>query len=171
MSLKQTRALTFTEMNVLGNICQCDLVHIILLYVGKNLTDPFVFCKVRCSRYRMMRNVFCKQPPHDLHLYGNIQFIEGRFLFVERDDFQHMIPKSRMPVFTIINMDGTYSEILDDRIDIFGTDSTLKESIDQLRIKCDWYIGTILFYVCVFFTIYSGYDYFAKNMQVFRNAD
>ncbi|MFK5292566.1 CDP-diacylglycerol--glycerol-3-phosphate 3-phosphatidyltransferase, partial [Lactococcus lactis] len=21
------------------------------------------------------------------------------------------------------------------------------------------------------FTIYSGYDYFAKNMQVFRNAD
>ena len=89
--------------------------------------------------------MFRKQTPHDLHLYGNIQFIEVRFLFVERDDFQHMIPKSHMPVFAVINMDGTYSEILYDRIDIFGTDSTLKESIDQLRIKCDRYIGTILF--------------------------
>ena len=41
----------------------------------------------------------------------------------------------------------------------------------KFKIGNPLYIGTILFYVCVFFTIYSGYDYFAKNMQVFRNAD
>ncbi|HAV94227.1 MAG TPA: CDP-diacylglycerol--glycerol-3-phosphate 3-phosphatidyltransferase, partial [Lactococcus lactis] len=44
-------------------------------------------------------------------------------------------------------------------------------SVIFLFIGNPLYIGTILFYVCVFFTIYSGYDYFAKNMQVFRNAD
>lgn len=44
-------------------------------------------------------------------------------------------------------------------------------SVIFLFIGNPLYIGTILFYVCVFFTIYSCYDYFAKNMQVFRNAD
>ena len=39
-------------------------------------------------------------------------------------------------------------------------------SVIFLFIGNPLYIGTILFYVCVFFTIYSGYDYFAKNMQV-----
>lgn len=31
-------------------------------------------------------------------------------------------------------------------------------------------IGTIVLYICLFFTIYSGYDYFAKNMQVFKDV-
>lgn len=35
-------------------------------------------------------------------------------------------------------------------------------SVIFLFIGNPLYIGTILFYVCVFFTIYSGYDYFAK---------
>ena len=34
-----------------------------------------------------------------------------------------------------------------------------------------FYIGTVLFYICVIFTIYSGYDYFSQNMSVFKNAD
>ncbi len=44
-------------------------------------------------------------------------------------------------------------------------------SVIFLFIGNPLYIGTILFYICVFFTIYSGYDYFAKNMSVFKNAD
>ncbi|MCL2677277.1 MAG: CDP-diacylglycerol--glycerol-3-phosphate 3-phosphatidyltransferase, partial [Streptococcaceae bacterium] len=32
-------------------------------------------------------------------------------------------------------------------------------------------IGIVLLYVCLFFTIYSGYDYFAQNMSVFKNYD
>lgn len=32
-------------------------------------------------------------------------------------------------------------------------------------------IGLIVLYICLFFTIYSGYDYFAKNMNVFKNPD
>lgn len=31
-------------------------------------------------------------------------------------------------------------------------------------------VGTIVLYICLFFTIYSGYDYFAKNMQVFKDV-
>lgn len=42
-------------------------------------------------------------------------------------------------------------------------------SIIFLLIGDPIYIGTILLYVCLIFTIYSGYDYFAKNMQVFKN--
>lgn len=42
-------------------------------------------------------------------------------------------------------------------------------SIIFLLIGNPIYIGTILLYVCLIFTIYSGYDYFAKNMQVFKN--
>ncbi|AYG01001.1 MAG: CDP-diacylglycerol--glycerol-3-phosphate 3-phosphatidyltransferase [Streptococcaceae bacterium] len=44
-------------------------------------------------------------------------------------------------------------------------------SIIFLLIGDPVYIGTILLYVCLVFTIYSGYDYFAKNMSVFKNAD
>ena len=32
-------------------------------------------------------------------------------------------------------------------------------------------IGTIFLYICLVATIYSGYDYFAKNMSVFKDAD
>ena len=42
-------------------------------------------------------------------------------------------------------------------------------SIIFLLIGDPIYIGTILLYVCLIFTIYSGYDYFTKNMQVFKN--
>jgi CDP-diacylglycerol--glycerol-3-phosphate 3-phosphatidyltransferase len=42
-------------------------------------------------------------------------------------------------------------------------------SIIFLLIGDPIYIGTILLYICLCFTIYSGYDYFAKNMQVFKN--
>lgn len=42
-------------------------------------------------------------------------------------------------------------------------------SIIFLLIGDPIYIGTILLYVCLIFTIYSGYDYFAKNMQVIKN--
>ena len=42
-------------------------------------------------------------------------------------------------------------------------------SIIFLLIGDPIYIGTILLYICLIFTIYSGYDYFAKNMQVFKN--
>lgn len=42
-------------------------------------------------------------------------------------------------------------------------------SIIFLLIGDPIYIGTILLYVCLIFTIYSGYDYFAKNMHVFKN--
>ncbi|MFC4651884.1 CDP-diacylglycerol--glycerol-3-phosphate 3-phosphatidyltransferase [Lactococcus nasutitermitis] len=49
--------------------------------------------------------------------------------------------------------------------------ATQMVSIIFLFIGNPLYIGTILFYVCVFFTIYSGYDYFSKNMSVFKNAD
>ena len=41
-------------------------------------------------------------------------------------------------------------------------------SIIFLLIGDPIYIGTILLYVCLIFTIYSGYDYFAKNMQVLK---
>lgn len=44
-------------------------------------------------------------------------------------------------------------------------------SIIFLLIGDPIYLGTILLYICLIFTIYSGYDYFAKNMQVFKNAD
>ncbi|GBG96459.1 CDP-diacylglycerol--glycerol-3-phosphate 3-phosphatidyltransferase [Lactococcus termiticola] len=33
------------------------------------------------------------------------------------------------------------------------------------------YIGTILLYVCLFFTIYSGYDYFKNAMFVFKDVE
>lgn len=42
-------------------------------------------------------------------------------------------------------------------------------SIIFLLIGDPIYIGTLLLYICLIFTIYSGYDYFAKNMQVFKN--
>jgi CDP-diacylglycerol--glycerol-3-phosphate 3-phosphatidyltransferase len=32
-------------------------------------------------------------------------------------------------------------------------------------------LGTIFLYICLIATIYSGYDYFAKNMAVFQDAD
>lgn len=38
-----------------------------------------------------------------------------------------------------------------------------------LLIGDPFYIGTILLYICLIFTIYSGYDYFAKNIAVFKN--
>lgn len=31
-------------------------------------------------------------------------------------------------------------------------------------------LGTIFLYICLIATVYSGYDYFAKNMSVFRDA-
>ncbi|MDR0300070.1 MAG: CDP-diacylglycerol--glycerol-3-phosphate 3-phosphatidyltransferase [Streptococcaceae bacterium] len=49
--------------------------------------------------------------------------------------------------------------------------ATQMTSVIFLFLGDPFYIGTILFYICVFFTIYSGYDYFAKNMQVFKNVD
>lgn len=42
-------------------------------------------------------------------------------------------------------------------------------SIIFLLIGDPFYIGTILLYICLIFTIYSGYDYFAKNIAVFKN--
>lgn len=44
-------------------------------------------------------------------------------------------------------------------------------SIIFLLIGDPIYIGTVLLYICLIFTIYSGYDYFAQNMSVFKNAD
>lgn len=44
-------------------------------------------------------------------------------------------------------------------------------SIIFLLIGNPVFIGTILLYICLFFTIYSGIDYFAKNMQVFHDPD
>lgn len=44
-------------------------------------------------------------------------------------------------------------------------------SVIFLFLGNPFYIGIILFYICVFFTIYSGCDYFSKNMSVFKNAD
>ena len=34
-----------------------------------------------------------------------------------------------------------------------------------------FYIGTALLYICLFFTIYSGADYFIKNRSVFSDPD
>ncbi|WEV61397.1 CDP-diacylglycerol--glycerol-3-phosphate 3-phosphatidyltransferase [Streptococcaceae bacterium ESL0729] len=31
-------------------------------------------------------------------------------------------------------------------------------------------LGNITLYICLFFTIYSGYDYFAKNTKVFKDV-
>jgi CDP-diacylglycerol--glycerol-3-phosphate 3-phosphatidyltransferase len=41
-------------------------------------------------------------------------------------------------------------------------------SIIFLLIGNPLMIGTILLWICLFFTVYSGYDYFAKNMSVFK---
>lgn len=48
--------------------------------------------------------------------------------------------------------------------------ATQMTSVVFLFIGDPFFIGTILFYICVFFTIYSGYDYFAKNISVFRKT-
>lgn len=42
-------------------------------------------------------------------------------------------------------------------------------SIIFLLIGDPFFIGTILLYICLFFTIYSGVDYFIKNKQIFYN--
>jgi CDP-diacylglycerol--glycerol-3-phosphate 3-phosphatidyltransferase len=34
-----------------------------------------------------------------------------------------------------------------------------------------FFIGSILLYICLFFTLYSGFDYFVKNRQVFASAE
>jgi CDP-diacylglycerol--glycerol-3-phosphate 3-phosphatidyltransferase len=41
-------------------------------------------------------------------------------------------------------------------------------SIIFLLIGNPLMLGTILLWICLFFTVYSGYDYFAKNMSVFK---
>ncbi|MFV0556709.1 MAG: CDP-diacylglycerol--glycerol-3-phosphate 3-phosphatidyltransferase [Lactovum sp.] len=41
-------------------------------------------------------------------------------------------------------------------------------SIIFLFLGDPFYIGTVLFYICIFFTIYSAYDYFLKNKSVFK---
>ena len=57
-------------MKALRNICQSDTIHVILFYVGKDFSDSLVFGEVRGSGYRLMRKMFCKQSPHNLHSYG-----------------------------------------------------------------------------------------------------
>ncbi len=43
--------------------------------------------------------------------------------------------------------------------------------IDDLPFKAIGFsIGTILLYVCLFFTVYSGIDYFLKNKHVFKDS-
>ncbi|HEY0221775.1 CDP-diacylglycerol--glycerol-3-phosphate 3-phosphatidyltransferase [Lactovum miscens] len=49
--------------------------------------------------------------------------------------------------------------------------ATQMASVIFLFLGDPLYIGTIFFYICVIFTIYSGYDYFSQNMQVFKDAD
>ena len=43
-------------------------------------------------------------------------------------------------------------------------------SIIFLLIGNFWYIGTILLYLALIFTIYSGYDYFHKSWGVFKGS-
>ncbi|MCT7831197.1 MAG: CDP-diacylglycerol--glycerol-3-phosphate 3-phosphatidyltransferase, partial [Lactobacillus iners] len=33
-----------------------------------------------------------------------------------------------------------------------------------------YYIGTILLYICLVFTIYSGYDYFKNSWHIFKGS-
>ena len=49
-----------------------------------------------------------------------------------------------MPAFCIVDVHRTDSKILDHRFYIFRTDGALEKSIDQLWVKSDRYIGTIL---------------------------
>ena len=49
MAFKKTGTFTLAQMNMFGNIIQCNLIHIILFDVGENPADSFVFCEIRNS--------------------------------------------------------------------------------------------------------------------------
>ena len=49
MAFKKTGTFTLAQMNMFGNIIQCNLIHIILFDVGENPADSFVFCEIRSS--------------------------------------------------------------------------------------------------------------------------
>ena len=166
MAFKQARTFTFTEMNVFSDFCQCDRVHVILFYVREDFADPFIFCEIRCGRKRLMWEMFYEQPPHDLHPDRYVQFVEIRLFFIKGDDFQHFFAESFMPAFCIVDVHRTDSKILDHRFYIFRTDGALEKSIDQLWVKSDRYIGTIL--LVLHFAAVEGVGIAENNVPFFQ---
>jgi CDP-diacylglycerol--glycerol-3-phosphate 3-phosphatidyltransferase len=53
-----------------------------------------------------------------------------------------------------------------------GKIKTFTQMLSIIFLLLGWnLLGVIFLYICLAATIYSGYDYFAQNMSVFKDAD